>query len=289
MAEMEYGAAPPLPRPPPAASRTRSATRSGSRRTSTEPVATTTLPSRTSLSPPHVPKRTIAIGPSTTARASRTTKSIIASPMPVATIDTRTPRNDPVCVTKPRGDVTTFEPPSSNIAAMRAARPTSPTDSTRGATSAARTRRWNTRPSASVGAFGSTGAGGGGGCTAARRARSASVPTSATAAAAAAEAEPSQFMGRGAARPASYHGRKASAKVAEVITSMHAARKARARLTRLPAGLRGTPPRPGASRSRARASTTRSERPRVGHAGGAAFCAGLTPACPQVRPTTPEE
>jgi hypothetical protein len=54
---------------------------------STEPCeATTSVPTGVRASSrPHVPRRMMAIGPSTTARVSRTTKSIMGVPMPVLT------------------------------------------------------------------------------------------------------------------------------------------------------------------------------------------------------------
>ena len=94
-------------------------------------------------SPPHVPKRRMAMGPSTMTRASRTTKSIMLLPMPVHTTLTRTPPKQPVCVTKPRLEATRVTGAcASNSAAMRSARPASPTLRIRGASSAAVTCRW---------------------------------------------------------------------------------------------------------------------------------------------------
>ena len=49
---------------------------------------------------PHVPNQTIAIGPYTAYFSSRTTKSIIGVPIPVATIEIGTPQKVPVKVLK---------------------------------------------------------------------------------------------------------------------------------------------------------------------------------------------
>eukprot|EP00404_Azadinium_spinosum_P039157 CAMPEP_0180657620 /NCGR_PEP_ID=MMETSP1037_2-20121125/56524_1 /TAXON_ID=632150 /ORGANISM="Azadinium spinosum, Strain 3D9" /LENGTH=79 /DNA_ID=CAMNT_0022684365 /DNA_START=1 /DNA_END=237 /DNA_ORIENTATION=- len=53
---------------------------------------------------PHVPKRTTAMGPLTTALASRTKKSIITVPMPTDTTLKRAPPKRPVKVMKPRSE-----------------------------------------------------------------------------------------------------------------------------------------------------------------------------------------
>jgi hypothetical protein len=93
---------------------------------STEPCeATTSVPTGVRASSrPHVPRRMMAIGPSTTARVSRTTKSIMGVPMPVLTIDTGAPRTSPVKIVKPLDDVVSNTSPlatkgSSSPAAAR--------------------------------------------------------------------------------------------------------------------------------------------------------------------------
>lgn len=84
----------------------------------------------------------MAMGPSTTTRSSRTTKSTMPMPMPDATMLTGTPLNVPVCVTKPRVETIVFTGVlASSSLEMLAARPTSPTVRMRGATSPARTWR----------------------------------------------------------------------------------------------------------------------------------------------------
>mmetsp|Transcript_34023 Transcript_34023/g.74427 ORF Transcript_34023/g.74427 Transcript_34023/m.74427 type:complete len:227 (+) Transcript_34023:549-1229(+) len=134
---------------------------SGSLRMNTDPFdATITLPTETSsLKIPQVPNLAMAMWPSTMARDSRTTKSIIGVPMPVLIMLMGTPNLRPVNTVNPRAlVVSNTSPPatagSSSPDSIRA-RPVSPTERIRLATSPRFTPKWYTRPSLSVGKFAS--------------------------------------------------------------------------------------------------------------------------------------